>query len=386
MWRTLGIGIALLGAHLALAGPAAASGGNIKDGRDTKSPLDVASVSYGRIGDGQIVTHTVHFYKPVRSRAFASSRAILGFVLDTDLDGRPDRLAVVVFANRQLRTVVADSRGKILNVSAATRPNSRSVTVKIATPFLGSTGGYRWSVLTMYKDRARCRRSCVDTAPNRTSVLFDYLPPTLDLGVPDPYNAFATTTEFNVHVSVAEKVSGLKRWTLEQRAAGQTEWSTIASGTAIARIDVPRSGSEGATYEFRLTAVDKQGNVSSSTRLVSIPIDDANPLLAAAYGGGSWDAYLAGGNQLFQNTAHRASGIDATFTYSFTGTYFAWLSPLGSGPVARVSVDGGLPREVTVNNNRRPFELSDLANGSHTIKIEPDPLRPGYQIDGIVVR
>jgi len=73
----------------------------------------------------------------------------------------------------------------------------------------------------------------------------------------------------------------------------------------MARIDVPRSGSEGTTYEFRLTAVDKQRNVSSSTRLVSIPIDDANPLLAAAYGGGSWDAYLAGGNNLFQR--HRRS-------------------------------------------------------------------------------
>ena len=35
MWRTLGIGIALLGAHLVLTGPAAASGGNIRDGRDT---------------------------------------------------------------------------------------------------------------------------------------------------------------------------------------------------------------------------------------------------------------------------------------------------------------------------------------------------------------
>jgi hypothetical protein len=258
--------------------------------------------------------------------------------------------------------------------------------MKIFSQLLGSTGGYKWAALTMYKDRKRCRRACVDTAPNRTPALFDYLPPTIDLGVPDPYNAAATTTDFNVHVSVADKVSGMKRWTLEQRAAGQTEWTTIASGTATARIDVPRSGSEGATYEFRLTAVDGQGNMASSTRLVSIPIDDANPLLAAAYGGGSWDAYLAGGSGLFENTAHRATGIDATFTYTFTGTYFAWLSSRGTGPVARVSVDGGLPQEVTMNSNPRPFEVSGLAYGSHTIRIEPDPLRPGYVIDGIVVR
>ncbi len=44
MWRTLGIGIALLSTHLVLAWPAAASGGNIRDGRDTKGALDVASV------------------------------------------------------------------------------------------------------------------------------------------------------------------------------------------------------------------------------------------------------------------------------------------------------------------------------------------------------
>lgn len=384
MWRTLGIGIALLGAYLVLAGPAAASGGNIRDGRDTKSPLDLASVSYGRIGDGQIVTHTVRFYKPVRSQAFASSREILGFVLDTDLDGPSDRLAFVVYANRQLRTVVADPKGKILNVSAATRPDSRSITLKISSQFLGHTGVYRWTALTIYKDRKQCRHDCVDTAPNRTPVLFDYLPPAIDLDVPDPYNAFATTTNFNVHVSVSEKATGVKAWTLEQRPAGQADWATVASGTSNVRTDVPRSGSEGATYEFRLTAVDKQGNQSSSTRLVSIPIDDANPLLAAAYGG-RWDAYIPGGN-VFQNTAHRSDGIDATFTYTFTGTYFAWLSPLVNGPVARVSVDGGLPQEVMDTNTLRPFEVSGLTYGSHTIKIEPDPSRQGYQIDGIVVR
>ena len=386
MWRTLGIGIALLGAHLVLAGPAAASGGNIRDGRDTKGPLDLASVSYGNIANGQIVTHTVRFYAPVRSRAFASSRAILALAFDTNLDGRPDRLAFAVYANRQLRTVVADLKGKILNVSAATRPDSRSITMKIFSQFLGSTGGYKWTALTMYKDQRRCRRGCADTAPNRTPILFDYLPPTIDLGVPDPYNAAATTTDFNVHLSVADRVSGLKSWTLEQRTAGQTDWSTVATGTATARLDIPRSGVEGATYEFRLTAVDKQSNVSSSTRLVSIPIDDANPLLAAAYGGGSWDAYVAGGNGLFKNTAHRATGTDATFTYTFTGTYFAWLSSAGTGPIARVSVDGALPQDVTMNANRRPFEVSGLAYGSHTIRIEPDFFHPGYEIDGIVVR
>lgn len=376
--------LALVGAQLAWPGAAGAAGGTIRDGRDTKGALDIAAVSYASDG-GANVTQTVRLYSPLRSRALKAPRATLAFAFDTNNDRRADLLAVVAFADGTLRTVLANANGKTLDISRARRPDSRTIEVTIPTRAFRE-GGYRWTVLTIYKDGGRCRRRCVDVAPNRLPALFDFTPPMTDLGVPDPYNLFSTTTAFSVQARVVDKgFSRLRRWSLDERPAGQSGWATIAYGTAAGVTNVPITGSEGATYEFRLTASDAQGNVSISSRLVSIPIDDANPLLADAYTGGSWDAYVDPGSRLFQHSAHRATGPDSTFTYAFTGTYVAWLSTGGCCPRAHVSIDGGLPQTVTANGHR-PFELGGLAYGRHTITISPADAVPGFEIDGIVTR
>src|SRR5262249_25574194 len=241
------------------------------------------------------------------------------FAFDANNDFRADTLAVVVYAAGALRTVLANSHGKILDVSRAHRPDSRTIAVTFPSRVFRQ-GGYRWTVLTVYKDRAHCRRGCVDTAPNRVPALFDFTPPIANLAVPDPYNLIATSTDFTVQVQVADRgFSGVRRWSLETRRAGSADWSTIAAGSSASVVDVPRLGSEGATYEFRLTAADAQGNVTTTTRLVSVPIDDANPLLAGAYTGVSWDTFATPGQRFFQNTVHRGLGSDVAFTYAFTG-------------------------------------------------------------------
>jgi hypothetical protein len=108
-------------------------------------------------------------------------------------------------------------------------------------------------------------------------------------------------------------------------------------------------------------------------------------LLASAYLGTGWDPYVNPGYQLFMHTAHRAGSVGAVFSYSFTGTYVAWLSGVGCCPQARVYIDDGAPQIVTVNNTWRPFEVAGLAYGPHTIRIEPNG-GPGFEIDGIVTR
>jgi hypothetical protein len=375
--------LVVLGAQLASAGTAQALDGAIRDGRDTKGALDISGVSYASVGS--TVTQTVRFHAPVASRSLKVPHATLVFAFDSNNDFRADMLAVVVYADHALRTVLANSHGKILDVSRAQRPDSRTIAVTFPSRVFRQ-GGYRWTVLTVYKDRAHCRRGCVDTAPNRVPALFDFTPPIANLAVPDPYNLLSTTTDFTVQVQVADRgFSGVRRWALETHPAGSADWSTIAAGSAASIVDVPRVGSEGATYEFRLTAVDAQGNVTTTTRLVSVPIDDANPLLAGAYTGGSWDTLATPGQRLFQNTVHRGFGSDVAFTYSFTGTYFAWLGPGSCCAGAHVSIDGGSPQGVD-SNAYRLFEQADMPYGTHTVAITPGGNGSVLEIDAIVTR
>ena len=376
--------LVVIGAQLASAGTARALDGAIRDGRDTKGALDIAGVSYA--SNGITVTQTVRFHAPVASRSLKAPHAALVFAFDANNDFRADTLAVVVYAAGALRTVLANSHGKILDVSRAHRPDSRTIAVTFPSRVFRQ-GGYRWTVLTVYKDRAHCRRGCVDTAPNRVPALFDFTPPIANLAVPDPYNLIATSTDFTVQVQVADRgFSGVRRWSLDTRPAGSADWSTIAAGSSASVVDVPRLGSEGATYEFRLTAADAQGNVTTTTRLVSVPIDDANPLLAGAYTGISWDTFATPGQRFFQNTVHRGLGSDVAFTYAFTGTYFAWLGPSGNCCAgAHVSIDGGTPQTIA-GGAYRLFEQADMPYGPHTVAITPGGNGDVLQIDAIVTR
>jgi len=381
---------AFVGVHVAwpaVAGATGSSGGTINDARrDVKGPLDIASVGYATVGGGQLVTHTVRLYSPFPSRSLKAPQAILGFAFDTDGDKRNDRIAVVFFADHALRAALAESDGHILSVVRARRPNSRTISVTFPSRAFGELGGYRWTALTLYKDRGRCRRTCVDIAPGRGMRLFDFTPPTIGVDSLDPYNFFAITPDYKFHLKVGDKgFSGVRSWLLEKRSTGQTDWSTVAKGSDAVDWAIPQQGTEGSTYEYRITAVDKQGNESVTTKLVSIPIDDASPLLAGAYAGGPWDAYENPGYQLFQHTAHRSAWPSSVFMYSFTGSYVAWLSNGGCCPKARVSIDGGFPQSVTVANSWKPFERGDLIYGPHTIRIEVDG-EPGFEIDGIVTR
>ena len=101
-----------------------------------------------------------------------------------------------------------------------------------------------------------------------------------------------------------------------------------------------------------------------------------------------WEAWSNPGSfQLFMNTAHRATAAGATFTYTFTGTYVAWIAVPWCCTQANVSIDGGLPQVVTINNQRKPFERADLPYGPHTLTIAVPPgSSPGFSIDAVVSR
>jgi hypothetical protein len=207
----------------------------------------------------------------------------------------------------------------------------------------------------------------------------------VDIRLPDPYLEPSTT--FNLRVSARDPgFSGLRSWTLESRSLGQTAWMTIAQGKSASPADVPQTGVQGTSYEYRLTAVDWKGNRRSTTRPFTMPIDDANPLLAGAYGGtGGWEVFNST-DSLFMKTAHRALGAPATFTYTFTGTYVAWLSVPAGVTFVLVSLDGATPQGLRVDAERKPFERSDLSPGPHTLTIETVPGYPGFWVDGVISR
>jgi hypothetical protein len=382
--RALAIGLALLGALLASANPAAAASGSIKDGRDAKGKLDVASVGFSRAADRSL-THTIRFHSPIESRLLREKGNLLAFAFDTDGNKKADRIGVVLWADGALRGGVVDSKGRLLALTRVRRPSSRTIAVTIPGRALDLNGGYRWVLLSEYKDRSRCRKGCLDAVPNGAPALFDFTAPLIDIRVPDL--TAQPTTAFTVHVGTRDLgFSGLRKWTLEFRTAGQTQWTTIGEVEGRTEADIPLAGTEGTTYEFRLTAVDKAGNRSTTTRLFTMPIDDASPLLAGAYGG-RWEAVANPSSQLFMGTFHRSDSTDATFTHTFTGTYVAWLAATSCCTSVNVSIDGGLPQTVTANGQRKPFERSDLSPGRHTLTISPTPgSPPGFTVDAIVSR
>lgn len=117
-----------------------------------------------------------------------------------------------------------------------------------------------------------------------------------------------------------------------------------------------------------------------------MPIDDANPLLTGAYGG-RWDAVVEPSPLWFMGTFHRSDHSDATFTYTFTGTYVAWLTGNSCCTSVNVSIDGAPPQIVMVTGQRKPFERSDLLPGRHTLTISTPPgWGPGFTIDAIISR
>jgi hypothetical protein len=380
--RALAIGLALVGAYLASAGPASAASGSIKDGRDAKGKLDVASVSYSRAADRSL-THTIRFHAPVQSRLLKDN--LLAFAFDIDGNRKTDRIGVVLWADGALRGGVVDNKGRLLALARVRRPNSRSIATTIPGRALDLNGGYRWVLLSEYKDRGRCKKGCLDAVPNGAPALFDFTAPLIDIRVPDL--SAQPSTAFTVHVGTRDPgFSGLRKWTLEFRTVGQTEWTTIGEVEGRTEADVPLAGTEGTTYEFRLTAVDKAGNRSTTTRLFTMPIDDASPLLAGAWRG-RWDAVVNPSPLLFMGTFHRSDSTDATFTYSFTGTYVAWLAGTACCTSVNVSIDGGPPQLVMVTGQRKPLERSDLPPGRHALTISlPPGSPPGFTIDAIVSR
>jgi len=141
----------------------------VKDGHESRSPLDIASVSQRHNGSGDLV-HIIHTYSPFSSRLLRGGNGV-ALAFDTNNNGKLDRIAAVLWVEGALRGVVVNAAGKPVELARVSRPDSRSIAVTITRSSLGYPAQYRWMALTTYRGKPHCAKGCTDTAPNHSMIL-----------------------------------------------------------------------------------------------------------------------------------------------------------------------------------------------------------------------
>jgi hypothetical protein len=370
---------ALIGviAVLALAGPesAPADTKTVGDSNDVPTALDIRSVSQGHARSR--VTHTLRTYEAFSSRLLQGDNVIV-FGFDTNGTARSAERFVFVFWAGRLRAAVTKPNGDLISWARVSRPNSRSVKVKVSRRSLGKPAGYRWTGLTIMGSRA-------DRAPNRGLILHDIRAPKISF----PAQPIPADVTYDVTFSVSDKGgSGLKSWRLQQRDIGATTWTTLASGGSGGAKSVSVSALEGDDDDYRVLAVDGQGNRRTSRiRTVSVPVDDASADIVYT---GSW--IVSSDPNAFLQTLHRTLTVNDSFTYEFDGSYVALVGPAACD-TGTVTIDGGAPASIRVLCSflpRRVLYSQSLANGHHTLVFTytgpADSGADSFGLDGIISR
>jgi hypothetical protein len=149
--------------------PAAADVVIRKDPKDTAGRLDIRRVAHGHDGD-DAVTHKITTYRRFPSRVLKRQRTRFEVVIWD----RHDRWAGIVFIwwrNGRLQAPIFDLyHGHRIGSAEVTRPNRRTVMVRIKLTDLGEPPGfYDWKVFSYFKNKGACgqRWRCMDEAPER---------------------------------------------------------------------------------------------------------------------------------------------------------------------------------------------------------------------------
>ena len=246
------IGVTVLLA-LAVAPAAQADTKTVRDGNDVATALDIRSVSQGHARSR--VTHSLRTYGAFSSR-FLQGDNIIGFGFDTNHTARSAERFVFVFWAGRLRAAVTNRSGDFIAWARVSRPSSHSVKVKVSRGSLNNPTGYRWAAFTVVGSRA-------DRAPNRGLILHDITAPKIVFR----RQPIPADVNYDVTFSVSDKGgSGLKSWRLQQRDLGTTTWATIKSGSAGGSKTVPIAAAEDDDDQYRVVAVDGQGNRRVSQR------------------------------------------------------------------------------------------------------------------------
>lgn len=358
----------------------------ISDGNDRPGPLDIRSASHAH--DGARVVHTIStFSRWPRGLIGRNTSNLFAVEISTDGDPALERVVLVFSANGHLvAPVIRLPAGTVVGSASASKPNGRTVRVSIRRSLLGSPSGYRWNAHSQYRAAGACSGFCSDRAPNSGRVLHDIAAPTIAL---TSFPAIPPDVEYDVSFTVSDKGgAGLDSWELQHRPFGAPDWTAVESGTTSGLKSHHHISAEDNDDEFRVVAVDRQGNLRTSpVKLVSVPIDDTSASLVYT---GTW-THGAGDPSDFRGTVSTSMEVCCevpTVTITFTGRYVAWVAHGGTeDDWASAFIDGfgqTVRLESITGRRKIVFQHTFASVATHTLAIYA--YSGAVPIDGIIVR
>ena len=323
-------------------GPAVAHTFTKFDGNDSKGRLDIRSLTVSHTVTGAVV-YKFRTYDSWRARDLGRNSFLLVQISkDEPEDTHYDLCAFIFFAAGKLRGSLTNCgrtglRG--LNVAKISGTTAKLTIPKPELPLV-----YWWDGASVWDGPAPCANPCVDFAPNRyPDIMHDIHPPTIsNIVIPDNSATAPLTADSEVSFKVTDDSpgAGLQTWFVDRRLEGVTTWTNVDSGTTRGTKTLSFPATEGERYQFRVRAVDRQGNRRTSGTFNSfIPFDDDN---GVTYGGpgGATDWTLTGDALHFQGGYHQTSTPLATMSITFTGDEICLYGGPMTGTTVTTTIDG----------------------------------------------
>lgn len=184
--------------------------------------------------------------------------------------------------------------------------------------------------------------------------------------------AISTSPRARLTWKTVERESGVKSFRVDRSVNGGA-WTTVVSSQSATYLDV--SLASGASYRYRVRAVDREGNVGvlvSGSTVTSRLVQQTSGSFTYA---GSWTSSTS--SSFSGGSARYAKAAGARTVFTATGRSFAFISTRGPGRgAARIYVDGVLDRTVdlhttTPSSTYRVQVWTRTFSGSatHTVKV-----------------
>jgi hypothetical protein len=179
--------------------------------------------------------------------------------------------------------------------------------------------------------------------------------------------------------------AGISSYALQQSTNGGAWTSVTGTGTST-----NRSLAVGTTYEFRLRAVDRAGNVTTAAAPAFRPLRFQENSGSITYRGTWIRSFVSGATGSYTKYASRST---ASASFRFTGRSIGLVMPKSrSRGSFRVYVDGAYVKTIslystTTKARQVVFSRTWAANGTHTVKVVPVGTagHPRVDLDAFVI-
>ena len=326
----------------AAAAPVGGAGFSISrgDGNDTKGALDLTSMKITRGGTKDTVVLTND--TAVSNTDIDPDNGNFAVLIDTNDDQTFDFGQYVYFSAGKLRGVLINLKtDRVVDRTApSSRVNTRAFRTVIQRGKIQSLGTYRVALFS-YSQGAPCtpKNACVDAVPNRYPLIpLDHEAPSAQITNLEPYaNDVSGTLSTPLDFTVADDTygTGVKSWTVQRKQAGTSGgWQQMAKGKSK-NPTVSVTGDEGATYQVRVIAVDRQGNKEvSSIERTTFAVDDRDG--SVSFGGTAVES--SPGGAFLTTMTSVGSGGSATFSFTGGSTVCVMGGPVTAGQTTDADV------------------------------------------------